>query len=94
MWISKEAQDQIQLAKQLTENFPDRIMITDNNYSFVMWNNACEEKYNYKKDAVIGLNFFDVFPEYKTEEMFLQFKNALQGKAVHQHLFADSGKGL
>jgi PAS domain S-box-containing protein len=81
----QQAREHIQLTEQLTENLPDRIMIMDSNYSFALWNKACEEKYKQKKDAVEGLNFFDIFPEYKTAETINHFNDVFRGKAVHLH---------
>lgn len=85
--------ESLQLAEQLTENFPDRVLITDINNNIILWNKTCETKYNRKKEDVRGANFFEIFPELKKEETINQFNGVLHGKAVHLHSLPTLSKG-
>ncbi|HYH13857.1 MAG TPA: PAS domain S-box protein, partial [Flavisolibacter sp.] len=81
--LRQKLSERIQLADLLTENLPDRILITDNENSILFWNKQCERYYKHKREQVIGKNFFDVFPALQTEEKTKQFNEVLQGQAIH-----------
>jgi PAS domain S-box-containing protein len=74
----------VQLAESLTENILDRVLITDENNTIVLWNKASEKAYGLKKEEAIGQNFFDVFPHLKTEDEMQSFLKALRGETVHR----------
>ncbi len=82
--LQKELSSRIELADLLTENLPDRVLLTDNENNILFWNKQCEKHYKLKRDQVLGKNFFDVFPHLQTVEKIQQFNTVLKGEAVHQ----------
>lgn len=73
---------QAQQAASITENMLDEAIITDTENTVQVWNQRCEEAYNLKKEAVIGKNIFEVFPQLKNEDELALFKRALQGETI------------
>ena len=93
--LRQELSERIQLADLLTENLPDRVMITDNENNILFWNKQAEKQYKQKREQVIGKNFFEVFPELQTDEKIKQVNEVLKGQAVHQHGIPSlQGKGI
>lgn len=80
--LEEELKQRVQIAETLSENILDRILITDVHHSIKVWNKACEEIYGLAGDEVIGKNFFDVFPNLKTEEEISLFNRALKGERI------------
>lgn len=74
----------VQLAESLTENIPDRVLITDANNTVIFWNTACEKTFGIKKSGAVGENIFDLLPALKTEELVQLFHRALRGEKVVQ----------
>jgi PAS domain S-box-containing protein len=92
--LQKQLQQRIQLAEALSENILDRIIITDINNNILSWNKECERIYEIKKDDAIGANFFDVFPQLKTETEFQLLNRVLKGeKITTQGIKSHLGKG-
>ena len=61
----------------------ERILITDQNHNITLWNRQFEATYGWKKEKIVGKNFFEVFPELNKETMQLHLKQALAGEAVY-----------
>ncbi|RYZ28910.1 MAG: PAS domain S-box protein, partial [Chitinophagaceae bacterium] len=80
--LQQQLASRMQLAESLTENILDRIIVTDVNNTVVLWNKACETAYGVKKEAAIGQNFFDLFPQRKTEEETQAIYQVLRGEKV------------
>ena len=92
--LQQQVLQRVQLAESLTENIADRVMITDINNAVLLWNAACEKAYGIKKDNAVGENFFDLFPNLKTEEEMRLFQRVLQGeRVVQQELLSVTGDG-
>jgi PAS domain S-box-containing protein len=80
--LQKQLQQRMQLAEALSENILDRIIITDINNNILFWNSECERVYGIKKDDAVGTNFFDVFPQLKTETELQLFAKVLKGEKI------------
>jgi PAS domain S-box-containing protein len=80
--LEQELNERVQLAEALSENILDRIIITDVHHTIKVWNRACEEVYERSVDEVIGKNYFDVFPQLKTEEEIVLFSRVLKGERI------------
>ncbi|HEU4633623.1 MAG TPA: PAS domain S-box protein [Flavisolibacter sp.] len=90
--MRRQLGERIQLTELFTENIQDRAFITDSNNTVLLWNKACEEVYKIKREAVIGKNFFDVFPQSKNEEQIGLLNLALNGETVfRQQVRSNSG---
>ncbi len=81
--LQKQLQQRMQLAEALSENILDRVIITDINNNILSWNKECQRVYEIKKEAAIGANFFDVFPQLKTEEQLQLFSRVLKGEKIN-----------
>lgn len=92
--LQQKLTQRVQLAESLTENIPDRIIITDTSNNILVWNPAAEKAYGIKKADAIGENFFDVFPALKTEEEMQAFHRVQRGEKVVRHEIASlTGNG-
>jgi PAS domain S-box-containing protein len=80
--LEEELRQRVQLSEALSENVPDRIIITDVHNTIRVLNKACEEAYGMDKNDVIGKNFFDVFHRKKTEQETALFSRALKGERI------------
>lgn len=78
--LEETLNEKVKLAESVSENILDRIIITDTYNTIKVWNKACEEAYKMEENGVIGRNFFDVFPQLKTEEEVVLFNRALKGE--------------
>lgn len=82
--LQQQLFESIQLNHLLTENIVDRIFITDVHNNIVLWNRKCENFFELRKDQVTGRNYFDVFPQFKTDEIITRFNKVGQGDIVHE----------
>ncbi|MDB5251849.1 MAG: hypothetical protein JWP27_1018 [Flaviaesturariibacter sp.] len=80
--LQQQLTERVRLTEALTENLPDGVIVTDENNSVLLWNRRCEEAFGLKRDAVLNQNFFDVFPELKTEQVLQHFNTVLRGTPV------------
>lgn len=83
-----QIQDQLdenqQLNQLLSENILDKVFITDVYNNIILWNRKCEEYFRFKKEQVLGKNYFAVFPDQKNEKQIYRFNNVLKGDTVHE----------
>ncbi|HEY0041779.1 MAG TPA: PAS domain S-box protein, partial [Flavisolibacter sp.] len=92
--LQQQLSQRVQLAESLTENMIDRVMITDSDNTIMLWNAACEKAYGIKRLEAIGENFFDVFPQLKTEEEMRMFQRVHRGeKVVEEGRLSGTGNG-
>jgi PAS domain S-box-containing protein len=80
--LQQSMNQRIQLAEALAKNITDRVMITDISNNIILWNKQCESVYRIKQEEAIGKNFFDVFPQLKTEDMIQLFKTVNLGETI------------
>jgi PAS domain S-box-containing protein len=80
--LRRQLHERIQLSELISENILDRAIVTDVNNTIVLWNRQCEELYKIRKDAAIGKNIFDVFPQWKNERHLGLFQRVLEGEPV------------
>jgi PAS domain S-box-containing protein len=81
--------EKVQLVDLLTTNILDRVMITDQSNSIQFWNKECENIFKLRAEQVLRRNIFEVLPQLKNETVLNDFKEALQGKQVHQYHVSD-----
>ena len=82
--LEQHLAQRVHLAECLSENSLDRVLITNESNTIVLWNRACEKAYGLKKEEAIGQNFFDIFPQLKTEAEMALFLRAMRGEVVMQ----------
>ena len=81
--LQEQLAEKALLANALTDNIPDAVFITDENNAVLLWNRHCEELFGQKKDGVLHQNFFDAFPQLKTEAILSHFNSVLGGTPVN-----------
>jgi PAS domain-containing protein len=81
--LKDQLYQQLQLTESLAGSVLDRVIITDAGNTILLWNGQCERVYKIKADDAVGKNFFDVFPQLKTEEELRLFNKVLKGETVH-----------
>jgi len=93
--LQQKLAQRVQLAESLTNNIPDRVIITDTSNTILVWNPAAEKAYGVKKTDAIGENFFDLFPALKTEEEMHLFHRVHRGeKVVVENAASVTGNGF
>jgi len=80
--LEQSLKEQVSFNDIVSNSTVDRILITDQNHNITLWNRQFETTYGWKKEKVVGKNFFEVFPELHREEMRLHLKQALSGDPV------------
>ncbi|HUS02324.1 MAG TPA: PAS domain-containing protein [Chitinophagaceae bacterium] len=84
MQLQEQLDENLQLNQLLSENILDKVFITDVHNNIILWNKKCEDHFRLKKEQVIGKNYFDIFPEQKTEKTIIRFNDVLNGEVVHE----------
>jgi PAS domain S-box-containing protein len=80
--LDEHLQKQKQYTSVLAENALDSIFITDINNTITEWNRESESAFGVKKEDALGQNFFDLFPQLKTEDIIQQFRKVMRGEEV------------
>ncbi|NTS42684.1 PAS domain S-box protein [Flavisolibacter sp. BT320] len=92
--LQQQLSQRVQLAECLTENIADRVMITDNNNTILLWNTASEKAYGIRKAEAVGENFFDIFPHFRSEANRQLFQQVMEGeRVVLQEQLSVTGNG-
>lgn len=87
--IAKELELQQQLNERLNfiENLlnatVDRIVVLDQHMNYLYWNPKAEEYYALSKERVLGKNILEVFPAFRNDPTYQEFRRALKGETVH-----------
>jgi PAS domain S-box-containing protein len=87
--ISRELEMQQQLSERLhfIENLlnatVDRIVVLDQHMNYLYWNPKAEEYYSINKHRVLGKNILEVFPAFRNDPSYQEFRRALKGETVH-----------
>lgn len=72
----------LQLIENLVENSEACIIVLDKNMNYQYWNAKSEAYFGLTKQEVLGKNILDVFPGFKTDPTYEDFKKALRGETV------------
>lgn len=87
--ISKELELQQRLTERLhfiehlIEASVDRIVVLDANMNYIYWNRNAEEYYAIRKDRVLGKNILEIFPKFRNDPSYREFRRVLKGETVH-----------
>lgn len=84
----------LQINQLLAQNILDSVFITDINNRIILWNRKCEQLFNLKQDEVLNRNYFDVFPQNKTENILSRFSKVLKGDLVNERYERINEKGI
>lgn len=81
----RQLKERTNVAEALADNINDRIFITDNYNTIILWNRQSEAYYNIAAENAVGKNLFDVFPNMKAEEDYNLLNRSLKGEIVSIH---------
>lgn len=87
--VSKEMELQQQLSERLNfieslvESSVDRVVVLDSQMNYIYWNHKAEEYYAISKQKVLGKNIMEVFPGFKNDPGYQEFRKVLKGETVH-----------
>lgn len=87
--ISRELDMQQQLGERLAfiENLlaatVDRIVVLDRHMNYLYWNPRAEQFYGLDKQKVLGKNILEIFPGFRNDPSYQEFRRALKGETVH-----------
>lgn len=82
--LQQQLFESAQLNQLLVENILDSVFITDINNKIILWNRKCEQFFDLKNEEVEERNYFDVFPQHKTEIIINRFNTVLKGEIIHE----------
>ncbi|WP_132053023.1 PAS domain S-box protein [Pseudocnuella soli] len=96
--ISREIEMQQQLRERLAfiENLldatVDRIVVLDRDMNYLYWNPKAEEYYGMSKQRVLGKNILEVFPAFRNDPGYPEFRQALKGETVYLPAHVQGGE--
>ncbi|RPD47559.1 PAS domain S-box protein [Paracnuella aquatica] len=96
--ISREIEMQQQLRERLAfiENLldatVDRIVVLDRDMNYLYWNPKAEEYYGMSKQRVLAKNILEVFPAFRNDPGYPEFRQALKGETVYLPAHAQGGE--
>jgi len=76
-------EEEYAFADMLIEHSPDILAVLDKELRIVTWNRKAEEHNHLKREAVIGKNFFDLFPQYDYAGWRNNLERALKGETIY-----------
>ena len=76
-------EEEYAFADMLIEHSPDMLVVLDKELRIVTWNRKAEEHNHLKREAVIGKNFFDLFPQYDYAGWRNNLERALKGETIY-----------
>ncbi|HVG16310.1 MAG TPA: PAS domain S-box protein [Chitinophagaceae bacterium] len=78
----QQLSDRAAFINNLINSSVDSIYVLDRDHNVLEWNQHCEEKYNVKRGAILGRNFFEFFPGIKENALFMDaLQQAFKGTA-------------
>lgn len=77
-------EEKMSFAEMLIDNSVDLIVAYDADQCVIAWNKTCEERYNLKKQDVMGKHVLVIFPELEGSLCLDDLRRALQGEFRYQ----------
>ncbi|WP_121352200.1 PAS domain-containing protein [Flavisolibacter nicotianae] len=87
--VSKELDLQQQLSERLNfieslvDASVDRIVVLDRHMNYLYWNKKAEDYYGLSKSRVIGRNILEIFPGFRNDPGYVEFRKVLRGETVY-----------
>ena len=83
MDLQQQLNDRLNFIESLVEASVDRIVVLDSQMNYIYWNHKAEEYYAISKQKVLGKNVMEVFPAFRNDPGYLEFRIVLKGETVH-----------
>ncbi|AHM62747.1 sensor histidine kinase response regulator, Cache_1, HAMP, PAS, PAS, PAS, PAS and PAS domain-containing [Flammeovirgaceae bacterium 311] len=71
-----------ELSENIINNCTDGIMAFDSEQRIIVWNKSLEQRYEKKKEDVIGKKLFEVYPDLKDSQLEKNLAKALGGERI------------
>ncbi len=81
--VQQQLHNRLRFIEKLLEAAVDRIIVLDQNLTYLYWNKQAETFYGLSKEAVVGKNILEIFPNLAGHPSYAQLRRALRGEAVH-----------
>ncbi|MBD0296586.1 MAG: PAS domain-containing protein, partial [Flavisolibacter sp.] len=81
--LQRRLNERLNFIESLVEASVDRIIVLDRNMNYMYWNKRAEEYYGIAKEKILGKNILEVFPSFRNEPSYQEFRSALKGETVH-----------
>lgn len=79
-----QLEEKISFAEMLIENSVDLIAAYDLNMRCIAWNRTCEERFNMRKEDVIGKHVLEIYPQLKGYQCINDLERATKGEFRYQ----------
>lgn len=91
--IVRDVSKQVELQQQLSERLSfiesliassvDRIVALDRFMNYLYWNKKAEAYYGIQREKVIGKNILEIFPSFRNDPGYSEFRKVLKGETVY-----------
>jgi PAS domain S-box-containing protein len=81
--LHKQLTQRLAFIERMIEATVDRIVVLDKAMNYQYWNSRAEEFYGLKKEQVVGKNILEIFPQFRNDVSYDQFRQVLKGETIH-----------
>lgn len=81
--LQQQLNERLNFIESLVEASIDRIVVLDRFMNYLYWNKKAEEYYAINKERVLGRNILEIFPTFRNDPNFHQFRMVLRGETVY-----------
>ncbi|HEX2535862.1 MAG TPA: PAS domain S-box protein, partial [Chitinophagaceae bacterium] len=81
--LREQLTSRVTFIESLLEHSLDRIVVLDRHMNYLYWNKRSEAYYGLFKENVLGKNILEIFPAFRNDPSYIEFKRALKGETVH-----------
>lgn len=81
--LQKQLSERLSFIESLIESSVDRIVALDRFMNYLYWNKKAEDYYGIAKERVIGKNILEVFPSFRNNTGYGEFRKVLKGETVY-----------
>lgn len=88
--LQQKLNERLNFIEGLVEASVDRIVVLDKHMNYLYWNRKAEEYYSINKEKIIGKNILEVFPSFRNDPGYSEFRKVLRGDTVYIPVAADN----
>lgn len=81
--LQQRLNERLNFIENLVEASADRIVVLDRNMNYLYWNPKAEEYYAISRERIIGKNILEVFPGFRNDPSYQEFRKVLKGETVY-----------
>lgn len=87
--LRKQLSQRLNFIESLVEASAERIVVLDAGMNYLYWNRKAEEWYGIDKERVLGRNILELFPGFRSDPGYAEFRKVLRGEHVFLPAVAD-----